>query len=360
LGFTNLQKHGTANQYLISVALITITAVTCYFSVSITGYRVVALILLLAVSLLAMLFDIFPVLITAILSALIWNYFFIPPTHTFTIESAEDSLLFIMYFVIALVNAVLTFKIRQFEKKARDKEEREKSIKLYNTLLSSLSHELRTPISTIIGSIDMIRENDSRISAGNRNELYREIAKAGFRLNRQVNNLLNMSRLEGGVLHSNKDWCDVNELVYAVIKNNIDDALHHTILFEANEKLPLYNLDRGLIEQVLHNILHNALQYTPENSVIHIEVAQNNGSCQFTISDNGKGFPENEIRAVFDKFYRLPKTAAGGIGLGLSIAKGFTEALNGTIKLENIETGGAKFIIEIPAEISSINALNDE
>ena len=170
-----------------------------YFSVEFIGYRIVALILLLVVSLLAMLIDIFPVLVTALLSALIWNFFFIPPTFTFHIGTPEDALMFLMYFVIAMINAVLTFKIREFERKARDKEEKEKSIKLYNILLNSLSHELRTPIATIIGAIDTIKDNETKLSNNNKKELYSEIEIASFRLNRQVENLLNMSRLEAGI-----------------------------------------------------------------------------------------------------------------------------------------------------------------
>jgi two-component system sensor histidine kinase KdpD len=92
-----------------------------------------------------MVLDIFPVLAAALLSALIWNFFFIPPTFTLQIRTPEDALMFLMYFLIASINAVLTYKIREFEKKARDREEKENTIKLYNTILNSLSHELRTP-----------------------------------------------------------------------------------------------------------------------------------------------------------------------------------------------------------------------
>lgn len=355
-----LKKYGSANQYLISLALVTLAAAISYFIVDFIGYRVVALLLLFVVSILAMLYDILPVLITAVLSALTWNYFFIPPTFNFHIGNTEDALMFAMYFVIALINAVLTFKIRQYEKKVRDKEEREKTIKFYDTLLSSLSHELRTPISTIIGAIDTIEENNGKISDYNRTELYREIAKAGFRLNRQVENLLNISRLEAGILKPKLDWCDVNELVYTVLRNNQDDALHHIIKFQANDKLPLFRLDRGLIEQVLQNIIQNALQHTPEGTAINIVVKQVPHACRIVISDNGLGFPDNALRAAFDKFYRLPNSTTGGTGLGLSIAKGFIEAHKGNIQLENNPTGGAKFTLEIPAGISSINDLKNE
>lgn len=355
-----VRKYSLALQFLVSFTLISVIAVSSYFSVELIGYRVVALIMLMAVSILAMLFDIFPVLVTAVLSAFAWNYFFIPPTFTLHIGTPEDALMFLMYFIIALINAVLTIKIREYEKKSRDKEEREITIGLYNTLLNSLSHELRTPISTIIGAIDTIRENDLRLSPENKNELYEEIEVAQLRLNRQVENLLNMSRLEAGVLRPKKDWCDVNELIYSVIKSNKRTPSKHQIEFEPNENLPLFKLDWGLVEQVLLNIFHNALQYTPEGSKIKIEVHQNGQYCRFIISDNGPGFSQEEIRSLFDKFYRIPNSAPGGTGLGLSIAKGFTEALNGTIAVENIETGGAKFTVEIPAETSSINSLKNE
>lgn len=343
------------NQYLISILLIVLTAVLCFFLVGIIGYRVIALILLLVVSLNAILFDIFPVMLSALLSALIWNFFFIPPILTLHIGTPEDGLMFLMYFVIASINAVLTFKIREGERKERDEEEKEKAIKLYNTLLNSLSHELRTPISTIIGAIDTIKDNQTKLSDSNRNELYSEIEIAGFRLNRQVENLLSMSRLEAGFIQPKKDWCDLNELVFTAIKDNKDEASTHQFEFTPNENLPLFKLDSGLIEQILHNLIHNAIQHTPENSTIKIELGHTETNCIIQISDNGKGFPENEIDLVFDKFYRLNNTATGGTGLGLSIVKGFAEAMNGEVRLENLPQGGAKFTIEIPCEFSGLD-----
>lgn len=345
---------------MVSISLIILASVICYFSVDFIGYRVVALILLLVVSILAMLFDIFPVLITAFLSALIWNFFFIPPTLTFHSGTPEDALMFLMYFVVALINAVLTFKIRESERKTRNQEEREKSIKLLNTLLNSLSHELRTPIATIIGAIDTIKDKETNLSEENKNELYSEIETASFRLNRQVENLLSMSRLEAGILKPNFDWVDVNEVIFAVIKDNIDEARNNKIEFEPHEYLPLFKLDRGLLEQVLHNILHNAVQHSPYGTTVEIKVDNIPNKCEITIEDNGNGFPENEIDLVFDKFYRLKNSATGGTGLGLSIAKGFTESLGGTLKLENKRMGGAKFTVVIPSETSLINHLENE
>ena len=154
LTLLDLRKFNRSTQYLISVAIVTVIAASCYFNASLINYKIVAWVLLRSVSILAMVLDILPVLLAAVLSALVWNFFFIPPLFTFHIDNAEDLLMFLLYFFIAMVNTVLSFKIRKEEKKARDKEEKEKAIKLYNTLLNSLSHELRTPIATIIGAVD--------------------------------------------------------------------------------------------------------------------------------------------------------------------------------------------------------------
>lgn len=353
------RKYSKTKQYLISILLIVLTAILCFFLVDFTGYRAVALILLLVVSINVILFDIFPVILSALLSAIIWNFFFIPPILTFHIGTPEDGLMFLMYFVIASINAVLTYKIREVEKKERDEEEKLKTIKLYNTLLNSLSHELRTPVSAIIGAVDTLKESKNKLSPTNQTELLSQIDIASIRLNRQVENLLNISRLESGMLKLNLDWCDLNELIFSIVQKLSSTNGKHKIVFNANENLPLFKLDRGLMEQVLYNITYNAILYTPENSTIKIDASHQSDNCVIFISDNGNGFPKNEMQYVFDKFYRLPQSIAGGSGLGLSIAKGFIEAHNGKIKLENNKEGGAKFAITIPANTSFINNLKN-
>ncbi|MBK9106911.1 MAG: DUF4118 domain-containing protein [Saprospiraceae bacterium] len=346
-------------QFAVSLILVLAVALLYYYADSLIDYRIVALVLLMTVSIIAMLFDMMPVLSAAVLSAVIWNFFFIPPIFTFHISNAEDLLFFLLYFLIACVNAVLTLKIRDAEKKARDKEEKENTIKLYNTLLNSLSHELRTPISTIIGAVDTLQENKAQLSIPHQNELLSQIELAGLRLNRQVENLLSMSRLESGMLKLKLDWCDLNELIHSVIDKFVTIPTHK-ILFSANDKLPLFKLDAYLLEQVLYNLIQNAVLYTPQNTIIKLSAEFISNECVIRISDNGKGFPEHEIPLVFQKFYRLPKSRTGGSGLGLSIVKGFVEAHRGCVKLENNSQGGATFTLYIPAEASYINILKNE
>lgn len=347
-------------QYFISIGLVFIVSLICFFTSKYIDYRITALILLMTVSLVAMVFDILPVLLTAIISGLILNFFFIQPLFTFHITNTEDILMFLMYLIIAFVNAVLTFKIREAESKARVEDEKEKTIKLYNTLLNSLSHELRTPISTIIGAIDTLKENKNKLSETNQNELLEEIDKASIRLNRQVENLLNMSRLETGMLKPRQDWCDINELIFNIIQKLTPIKFEHQIDFKPNDNLPLFKFDAGLVEEIIQNLIINAIQYTPINSIITINIKNELDNCIIIVSDNGNGFPENEIQLAFDKFYRLPNTKTGGSGLGLSIVKGFVEALNGNIRLENSINSGACFTITIPTETSYLNNLKNE
>ena len=366
-------------QFLITIVMVVLVSAVCYLLSAYIDYKVVAFILLLTVSLIAIVFDIIPVLVAATLSALIWNFFFIQPKFTLHIGSAEDGFLFLMYFVIALINAVFTNRVRKIEKQVMEKEEKEKTVRLYNTLLNSLSHELKTPIATIVGATDNLLAESSKLSAENRKELVEGISVASLRLNQQVENLLSMSRLESGFIQPKMDWTDINELVYNVTGRLEQQLKNRQLHISIEETLPLYKLDYGLIEQVLYNLLYNATVYTPEFADIFITVKNKTDKIYeldtleqvpssikkevnllvIEMEDRGPGFPPDEISKVFDKFYRLSNSKTGGTGLGLSIVKGFVEAHNGTVVLENVPHG-ARFTITIPAEASYINNLKNE
>lgn len=349
-----INRLNKKRQFLISVLLVITVSLICYVLTPYVGYRVVAFILLVTVSLLAILFDIIPVLIAAVLSAFIWDFFFIPPRFTFHVSSTDDTILLVMYFIIALINAVLTYKIKRVEKIARQKEEKANAIKLYNTILNSLSHELRTPISTIIAATDNLQAKNENLTDRNKGELIEEISKASLRLNQQVENLLNMSRLETGFIKPKKDWCDIVELIYDVVRKVEETKIAQRIIINVNQNIPLFKTDKGMLEQIIFNLLNNARQHTPPGSMINVSARFHADILQLIIEDNGKGFPEVELNNVFDKFYRLKDSETKDTGLGLSIVKGFTEALGGSVHLQNISTGGARFTVQIPGKVSHI------
>lgn len=353
-------KNSLQRQFIISTLAVLIMATGCYFLSAYIGYKTVALILMATVSVVAMFLSIWPVLCAAVLSALIWNFFFIPPHFTFHISNTEDTLMFMMYFLIALVNAVLTNKIRSTEKQTQKKEEKENTLKLYNTLLNSLSHELKTPIAAIIGATDNLQTDNIKLTETNRRELTEEIAKAAWRLNRQVENLLNMSRLESGIIAPKLDWCDINELIYDIVNRLKDNYKTHPFIVSVKEDVPLFKIDQGLMDQVIYNLVYNAAIYTPKHALISIKAFAQDDFLVVIVQDNGDGFPADELENVFDKFYRLQHAHAGGTGLGLSIVKGFAEAQGGTVRLENIADGGAKFTVIIPAETTYMKNLKNE
>ena len=352
-------RKASRRQYLISSVAVCLVAIGSYPFADLIGYRSVALILLFTISILAMRLSLYPVLLAALLSALIWNFFFIPPHFTLHISETEDVLMLIMYFIIALLNGVLTARMKRFEELARQKEERATTLKLYDTLFNSLSHELRTPIATIMGASDNLLAENTRMTEGVKKNLYQQINQASERLHLLVENLLNMSRLESGFIQPKLDWCDVPDLIYTVVNRLEDKAKNHRIQVDIAENMPLVKVDFGLMEQVLSNIINNALNYTPEGSSIFVKSYMIDNQFVIEILDSGKGLSMEEVTQIFEKFYSIKGSKTGGLGLGLSIAKGFVEVHKGTIKAEN-DVNGAKFILKIPTEISVLNTLNDE
>jgi two-component system sensor histidine kinase KdpD len=338
-----------SNQYLYSIAAVFLISAVCYAFSDLIGFRTVAFILLVTVSLIAITFDIFPVLASAALSAFIWNFFFIPPRFTFHVASAEDTILFFMYFIIAMVNGVLTFKIRQAEKISRVKEERANSVKLYNTILNSLSHELRTPIAAIIGAADNLQQNKN-LSEDNKEQLVSEISRASLRLNQQVENLLNISRLESGHIKPKYDWCDIIELVYETAKRVEENNPGRRIKISIDPNLPLCNLDKGMLEQIIHNLLNNAAIHTENGTQVEISASCHADLLQVIIEDNGKGITGVNIKELFHKFSRNRNSGTSGSGLGLSIVKGFTEALGGSVEASHVRSGGTRFNVSLPVK----------
>lgn len=484
----------TFRNYLLTIIVIFTVAAICIPLSNNNSYHVVSFILLFVVSILAFFMGIGEVLLASTLSAIIWNYFFIPPHFTFHIGKTEDILIFGLFFIIALLNGVLTTRIRRQEKMTREREERTNALltltrelskscdisqvllvakdqirlnfksdalfilqdgngilikysrlnknmdfsksdieiaewvfinnqnagkyqnfysdspstfyllkgsilntgvlvvkhkyqlskelfsfwdtfitlisnalereflkemasdvkilnesdKLYKTLFNSISHEFRIPVATIMGASDSLINSNSNPDI--KNELYNEIFSASLRLNRLIENLLNMSRLETGRIKPRIDWYDINDVLSKVSSDLKDELKSYIFKIKVPKNIPLVKIDFGLIEQVLYNIVYNAVQYCDNGTEIIIKVSHSNNNLCLEVTDNGKGFPKNSLKNIFNKFYRSDSSGTGGIGLGLSIVKGFIEAHSGTVEASNRKNGGARIKCIIPSE----------
>ncbi|WP_088226743.1 sensor histidine kinase KdpD [Desulfosporosinus sp. FKB] len=226
------------------------------------------------------------------------------------------------------------------------------SERLRTALFNSLSHDLRTPLSSIIGAATgLLEDHDSVYSPDARNDLLQTILQGAERMNRFVNNLLDMARLESGMLKLHKDWCDIQDIIGVAI-NRLDIVLAKRFLdIKIPAGLPLVQADYALIEQVLVNLLDNAVKYSDPASKILIYVKQVGKTLEIAVANRGNPIPETDLSKVFDKFYRLSSPLqVSGSGLGLSICKGIIEAHNGDIWAENNELGGVTIIFNLPLD----------
>jgi two-component system, OmpR family, sensor histidine kinase KdpD len=215
--------------------------------------------------------------------------------------------------------------------------------RLRNALLSSVSHDLRTPLASITGGVSSLLESGDSLDAETQRELLRSVHEEAERLNRLVQNLLEMTRLESGSVQVRKDWHSIEELVGAALGRFNRRLGQRPIVTRIPADLPLVPLDPVLIEQVLVNLLDNALKYTPPESPIEIAARVEGDGVTVEVADRGPGLPPGEERRVFDKFYRGRAVADRGVGLGLAICQGIVEAHGGRIWAENRPGGGVAF-----------------
>lgn len=222
------------------------------------------------------------------------------------------------------------------------------SERLYTTLLNSISHELRTPIATISGAASSLLDPNTLLHDYARKELTLEIEAAADRLNRLVENLLDMSRLNAGRLTLKLEWCDIADVIGVALRRLHGVISERPVRVEIASNVPLVKVDFVLMEQVLVNLLDNACAYTPDDSPIEIAATGDASWVSIDISDRGAGVPADALAHLFDKFYRVPGTAAGGTGLGLSISRGLVEAHGGVLTAQNRAGGGLTFTIRLP------------
>ena len=225
---------------------------------------------------------------------------------------------------------------------AKEQEFYHQSEKLFQTVLNSISHELRTPVSIITSAASNL--NDEKISSipENRQLICDELIQASGRLNLLVENFLDMTRIESGHLKLNIQFCEPGDLIGLVVKDLKKELQQHPVKINIEENLPMIRADIRFLRQALMNIIHNATVYTPPGSAIEISAYQEEKKVCLVIADHGKGIDEKSLGQIFNKFYRVPGTRSGGTGLGLTIAKAIVEAHLGTITAENSPDGGLK------------------
>jgi len=223
--------------------------------------------------------------------------------------------------------------------------------KLRSALLSSVSHDLRTPLAVITGAASSLVQTDSQLRPEVRQDLTETIHEEAQRLNRLVQNLLDMTKITSGAMKVAKEWQPLEEVVGAVL-NRMEELLHdRRVDVRLPKDLPLVPIDAVLIEQVLINLLENANKYSPPGSPLELSASYENSAVIVEVADRGPGVPTEHLGQIFEKFYRLPRERQGsGAGLGLAICRGIIETHGGGIWAGPREGGGAVFRFTIPIE----------
>lgn len=232
--------------------------------------------------------------------------------------------------------------------------------RLRSALLTSISHDLKTPLAAVLGSAEALRSLSEKLSDGEKADLLATIIEESERLNRFIANLLDMTRLESGAIAPNIALHDVREVLEGALRRADKILARHSVELELTGDLPMLELDPVLFEQVIFNLLDNAAKYAPAGTTVWVRGWREEKSVYLQVIDEGDGIPPGELEHIFDKFYRIQKAdqVRAGTGLGLAISRGFVEAMHGIVSAANRRDGhGAVFTVQlpVPAKISQLD-----
>jgi two-component system sensor histidine kinase KdpD len=243
----------------------------------------------------------------------------------------------------------LAIERARLAEEAEQAQVRAETERLRNSLLSSVSHDLRTPLASITGAASTLLENEARLDAGTRRDLLEALHEEADRLNRLVQNLLEMTRLEAGALVPHTAWHSIEEVVGAALGRFGKSLAERPVTTRIPAELPLVRMDDVLIEQVLINLIDNAIKYTPHGTPIEVSADEIGGAVVVEVADRGPGLPPGEERLIFEKFHRTdPAPSVRGAGLGLAICQGIIQAHGGRIWAENRPGGGVALRFALP------------
>jgi two-component system sensor histidine kinase KdpD len=239
----------------------------------------------------------------------------------------------------------------RFADEAQQTQLRMESETLRNSLLSAISHDLRTPLASIVGAASTLVEEDACLTTLDRQELSLTIYDEALRMSNLANNILDMARLDAGQGSLNRQWYPLDEIIGGTLTRMHKRLADRVVNAKLPDDLCLIRVDAVLIEQVLVNLLENACKYTPTRSPIDIIAELSTHLLKVSVADRGPGIPKGEEERLFDKFYRVHREGTqSGVGLGLAICKAIIIAHGGVIGAANRQGGGAQFFFLLPLD----------
>lgn len=311
----------------------------------------IAMVYLLAVVVVALRCSRGAAVTSAVLCVLAFDFVFVPPAWTLTVDDTQYLLTFAIMVAVALVISGLLERARlEAEAHARVSLEAEAE-RVRSTLLASISHDLRTPLAVMAGASSSLAEEGERMGAEERRALAASVYRQARDLSEQVAKLLQMTRIEMGAVQLARDWTSLAEIVSSVLAR-LDERLRgHRLMVEIPPDLPLVRVDAMLMEQALANLVENAAKHTPEGTLVRVRAERSGAEVVLSVEDYGPGLPEKDLERVFAKFQRgTGEGAGGGVGLGLAIARAIVRLHGGRAWAEALPGGATAFRIALAAD----------
>jgi two-component system sensor histidine kinase KdpD len=298
-----------------------------------------------------------PAVVAAVASSLLLNWFFTPPLHTWTIDSPQNLLALLLFVAVAVtVSSVVQLAARraqvatQLATEAARVQVLADGNRIRTALLAAVGHDLRTPLASVKASVSTLRQTDVSWSPQDQADLLATIEEGADRLNALISNLLDMSRIQAGVVQLSVRPISLEEVAPLVVQAVDDGAL---LRFEVSEDLPLFCADPGLLERALANLVANALRYSPADQPPTLAARAVRGdrgeAVQIDVVDHGPGVPPEMWHRIVQPFEQVGEQRGGnGVGLGLAVTKGFVEAMGGRLTADATVGGGLTMRIELP------------
>jgi len=361
-----------------------VTAVLAPFHQQINS-TTVALAFLLVVLFVALFWGSRPALLASVLGVFSLNYFFLPPLYTLSISHPQNWIALAAFFTTALAVGQLSARAKRraeeaeaasqeiqrlyqelqsaFER-ASHAEALRQSEKLKSALLDAVTHDLRTPLTSIKASITTLldeirgRSPDDQIvalDAESRREMMEVIDEESDRLNRFISGLIELARIEAGELHLQRRWGTVEEIISTALARAENLTRAHQVILNVESELPVVRVDERAVSEVVYTLVDNAAKYSPEGTSINISARRSgDGMVTMSVADQGKGITPDLRERVFDKFFRATRDGdisthqPSGTGMGLAIAKGIIEAHDGRIWIESANGPGTRVVFTLP------------
>jgi two-component system sensor histidine kinase KdpD len=300
----------------------------------------------------ALLWGLRPSLFAALLSAGASAFFFYPPIYSFGVESHGELVDLTIFSVIALATIALATETRRQRQEAEDVRFVAKTEELREAVLNSISHDLQTPLASIIGSVTALRSFGGLYDGAAREDLIATIEEEAERLERFINNVLDLTRIRAGQITPRFEVVELADIVESALRKVERDLVGHDVRVELPEELPMLSVDLFLMEHALLNVLTNAGKYSPKGTQIRISARRVDDVVHLEVADSGAGISADDLPHVFDQFYRggLNDARNAGTGLGLAICRAFVEANHGSVEVASAGVGkGATFRFVLPA-----------